>query len=79
MYKNDNVRRKEITKLENDHESGGGFKPKEFKSSRSKPNKTSEKPSSEQMHDDAIFGTKSAVPIQMPVNKLVDKSEIVGD
>ena len=70
LHKNENARRKEMNKLENDHESGGGFKPREFKSSRTKPNASTEKISTEQMHENAIFGTNV-----MPFNKILDKSE----
>ena len=85
MYKNDSNRRKEITKLETDHETGGGFRPAEFKSSRSKPMKANfEKLGSEQLHENAIFGstTESAVAkpgaIVMPVNKPSDSAKETG-
>jgi hypothetical protein len=65
------TRRKEITKIDNDHETGGGFVPKEFKSSRSKKqNHAGEKLSSEQMHENAIFGSS----VVMPTNKALDKN-----
>ena len=71
MHKNENMRRKEITKIDNDHETGGGFVPKEFKSSRSKKqNPSAEKLSNEQMHENAIFGGG----VVMPINKTLDKN-----
>ena len=71
MHKNEITRRKDITKLDNDHETGGGFVPKEFKSSRSKKqNNVGEKLSSEQMHENAIFGSG----VVMPTNKVLDKN-----
>lgn len=74
MHKNENARRKEITKIDNDHETGGGFVPKEFKSSRSKKhNAPGEKMSTEQMHENAIFGIGSGV-VPMPINKTLDKN-----
>ena len=56
MYKNEQSRRNQISKIEDD---GGGFKPKSFKSSRSSQKTIDNKPklSKEQEHDNAIFGT----------------------
>lgn len=49
-------------------ESGGGFKPKEFKSSRSKP--YSEKKQAKDEHENAMFGS-----ISNQVGKLLENKE----
>ncbi len=58
LYKNENARRQEINKLKSDHDTGGGFVPKQFKSSRStqqQSNIKSQREKNDYMHEKAIF------------------------
>lgn len=76
LYKNEQTRRNQISKIDDD---GGGFKPKAFKSSRS-TQKTAPKLSKEQEHDNAIFGpvtskSEASLPSQ-PVQVNVVSSHV---
>lgn len=77
MYnKSEPARRQAINKLENDHESGGGFKPKQFKSSRSMKNSNQTKTvKSDTDHENAIFGSmKPSGDYTSAQNDIIDQS-----
>ncbi len=81
LYKNENNRRMEINKIKEEIEldSGGGFVPKQFKSSRSsniqnKKEKSTVHEKNESIHDKAMFSNEIIKNNQLPKNKPDDTS-----
>ena len=82
MYKSEDARRQEINKLKGDHDSGGGFVPKQFKSSRSNPHSQqiankSQKERNDLAHENAIFSNELVATVKINVNdsKKLDQNQ----
>lgn len=82
LYKSEDARRQEINKLKGDHDSGGGFVPKQFKSSRSNPHSQqiankSQKERNDLAHENAIFSNELVATVKINVNdsKKLDQNQ----